>query len=267
MNSDLEKENLRASCASSESLRTYLEKRATGHNYYKVYTRLERLEYWVVSRAIYLSDGRRWNDIHDREAFNNGHDNVINFGTCFSFSKSESVAMWMLYGGTHKDGVMVDFQRKHIMKILKETESVQLGYWKESEFVPQKVLMKDKFNIRLSDVLYFAESTEKPIVYDIKRSSESIKDTDRGAIDGLKHVKKSYAWNYENECRLILSVDRSDVPEGAYAVKIDLGDTFAELMEENRIYEAPNYKARRHFAKSKLRGEIDWDLCFSCKNK
>lgn len=267
MNSTLEKDDLKSAYISTERLREYLIEKANGHNHFKVYTRFDRLTYWISSRAIYLSDGKCWNDVHDRESFNNPHNGIVNFGTCFSFSESENVAMWMLYGGTNSDGVMVDFQRKHIAKILNDTPSIEIGYWNNDEFVPQKTITKDAFSIMLSDVLYYAENSEKAGTYDIKRSNESIKGTGTDSIDKLECVKKSYAWNYENECRLILSLDRSIIPVGAYAIKIDVGDTFSELMKAHRIYEAPNYKSSYRFSKSKLRGEIDWDLCHNCQIK
>lgn len=265
MNSTLEKDNLKTVCTSTENLRKYLIEKANGHNHFKVYTQLGRLTYWINSKAIYLSDGKYWNDVHDRESFNTPYNAIVNFGTCFSFSKSENVAMWMLYGGTGSDGVMVDFQRKHIAKILNDTATIEIGYWNNYEFVPQKTITKDSFRIMLSDVIYYAENSEDAGTYDIKRSDESIKGTDTSCIDNLEHVKKSYAWNYENECRLIVSVDRSIIPAGACAIRIDVGDMFEKLIKAQRIYESPNYKAYHQFSSSKLKGEIDWDLCHNCQ--
>lgn len=99
-----------------------------------------------MQESLFLSTGGNWNDIPDRISFNPPGANVIRFGACFSVSESESVAMWMLHGGLHKEGVMADFSRNQINSCL-NTEYVALGVWKGREFSPIMVLDKNMYTI------------------------------------------------------------------------------------------------------------------------
>lgn len=256
--------SLKEAVTSTEDLSTYLEQKASNHNNYKAYSDVTKVKYWIDHSAIYLSDGKNWNDRFDRMRFNKSTSEVVNYGMCFSFSRSENVAMWMLYGGKGKDGAMVDFSRANITRML-ETNSVCLGSWKKGEFEEAATLKRNEFTVRIVDVLYFTKNMEGK--YDIKRSDESVGNVSKERIDTLNQVKKSYAWNYENECRLIVTIKKELIPKGVHTLRIDVGNAYTELLKSNRIYRAPNNQTAKEFVESKLAFEIDWDLCYQCNCK
>jgi hypothetical protein len=88
-------------------------------------------------------------------------------------------------------------------------------------------------------------------------------------------IHKSKAWDYEQECRLIISI-RKDILLGVDDYdkinKVEINLQNINLKNTRRIY-APNisedeYKKDPEFAKafpSALRKEVNWDLCNGCK--
>lgn len=106
-----------------DELKEYLTERAKNHNWHKYYAKRKYISTILENHTVYLSDGRNWNDTLDVENFNNAKSERVNFGLCLSFSKSESVAMWMLYSGN--EGGMIDYSQKIINDIL-ATEEIEL---------------------------------------------------------------------------------------------------------------------------------------------
>ena len=84
---------------------TYLSHKAASHNYYKYYAPKHYIDTILREEAVFLSDGENWNDVCDRERLNNDN-RYKRFALCLSYSRSENVAMWMLYAGN--DGCMID---------------------------------------------------------------------------------------------------------------------------------------------------------------
>jgi hypothetical protein len=252
-------ECLSSSAYNTDSLLNYLKKKARNHNSYKCYSSLERIVSIRDSKKLYLSTGAKWNDISDRNEFNSPENGIINFGTCFSFSTDESVAMWMLYGGIDKKSGMIDFTKKGIESIL-STSTIEFGFTNDNrEFVLLKSLNKDVFDLYCIDVVYYKRQKDG---YFIKRSEEKHECLDQKVFEGLKICKKAYPWQYENECRLVCSVDRKALPENCTVARIDLkrldlGKSF------ERVYHGPNYplKDTKGTLPSNLDSSIDWSLC------
>lgn len=250
------KEDLQNACLSKETMIAFLHQTALNHNNFKVYTREERLLSWIENNALYLENGKRWNDTDDRIRFNPEDSSKLRFGLCFSFSKSENVAMWMLYGGMHNKGVMLDLRRKDIKQLL-DIEQITLGYWNENgRFQELDILAKDKFTVELSDMLYCSE----PIAT-VKRSDTRCDVDDSAIIKSLEWRIKAYPWCYENECRLVISVNKKDISNSDVStIKINTGKMYQELIENNRIYEAPNNNTSM-YQHSRLASRIEWSLC------
>ena len=260
---------LKNSFRNCNALHVYLSQKARKHNYYKIYTTYCKMIYWVNERALFLSDGTQWNDTKDSASFNNSNSDYYNYGLCFSFSRSENVAMWMLYGGMEHKGVMIDLWRDLVLNIISQTETVDLGFWENNTFKAVMKLNKDYFKLSIIDVLYIAEG-QSSNTYDIKRSGETIKNVDKAYVDELNGIKKTYPWNYENECRLILSVPRKLMKDKRLSTaKIPVGDIFIKVNKHNRIYKSPSFvegSEQTELENSKLRGEMNWDLCDKCPN-
>ena len=261
------KETLENNCNSSEHLKYYLRKKAEAHNHYKCYSSLNRILSIRDSKKLYLSNGEKWNDVVDRNDFNSNTDIYVNYGKCFSFSQDESVAMWMLYGGIDKLSGMIDFTKKGMKSIL-GINSINVGYFNKNGMFNSVVeLNKSNFEIYLVDIVYYKKNDD---VYYINRSEESFKNLSKDIFDKLRCCKKTYPWKYENECRLIVSINKKYIKDNCSVVQIDLqhldlGKSF------ERVYRGPNYplKNTRNTLPSKLDNTIDWSLCdgTTCVNK
>lgn len=258
---DSEKKCLKSCCGSYADLKEYLQEKAKNHNYYKWYSKREYIENCIKDRGLYLSNGAKWNDIVDRSAFNSESADVVRFGLCFSFSKSESVAMWMLYGGMAKDGAMIDIGKRCVNKML-DKSVIKLGKFKNDNFYPLCEIIPDDYSIELIDMVYVGNSDAEN-VYTVKRSDERIDSVDLSVIENIDYYKKAYAWNYENECRLIVTIPQAKVPAGASHVKLPILDKVADELSK-RIYHAPNYMGEILYNSSTLNSMIDWDLCKKC---
>lgn len=252
------------SIATSEELVEYLSQKALNHVCYKFYSNREKIHNIISTHSVYLSRGQNWNDVIDKENFNPKDSEHINFGLCLSFSKSENVAMWMLYSGN--EGCMVDYTKEVILDILNTTQ-VSFGNFVNGSFVSKLVLERADFQIRVIDMLYYGESKNKGKYY-VKRSDEVNDDFDSTLIDNVTFCKKTTPWSYENECRLIVSVKRdlikdAEITDAAIAFSKEYR---AELLK--RLYDSPN-AINPAFNESRMRGKINWKLyrdCVNCKN-
>lgn len=270
MNKDISKEDkitLRTASSDPASLQEYLRSKANSHTYYKVYSTLERVQSSLEDGLLYLSSGKNWNDRKDREDFNAKENDFVRFGLCLSCSKSENVAMWMLYGGMKQHGVMLDFRQTQIKSLL-DCKEIELGYIDESTngFIQDRVLRRDDFQIGLIDVLYFSNS-EDGRGYDIKRADEVCKNIAAHVVDEFNGIKKYYPWNYENECRLVITVKRNAIDSRDTIVRISAGKILKQLNKEGRIILAPNFSGSVPFSKSTMANQIEWNLCTGCRKE
>ncbi len=259
----MEKKSLKDVCNSAVELEAYLISKADNHNCYKTYSTVNRVQSWLDENYIYLDDGSGWNDVNDRNLFNSYRGNIKQFGRCFSFSKSESVAMWMLYGGLQKKGAMLEFSQKAMRELVNNTKQVVLGNWINHRFIPVVTLTEGQFRLFLKDILYIGDRDSRGVY--IKRSDEAVKDAPPTVIDQLERCTKHSAWSYENECRLILSVDKgllANYPPASSA-QVSLMD-LAEKQKYLTTYCAPNFEGTKPYLPSRISGIIDWNLCKEC---
>lgn len=257
--------NLQTECFSVIQLDNYLNAKAVNHKCYKTYTRLNRIQSWINSDCFYLDDGSNWNDTHDRQTFNSDNASVKRFGRCFSFSKSESVAMWMLYGGMQKDGAMLEFSQKGMRQLL-STSNIEIGNWIDEKFVSVASLNRNQFKLELKDILYTGPSAKPSNGVYIRRSDEVYHNAPSSVIKQLGFCVKSIPWSYENECRLILTVKKSVLPsdQSVTSAKIPFNGLLSQE-DYTSIYCAPNFRGEKPYNASKLSDEIDWNLCHGCK--
>lgn len=246
-----------------EELENYLSKKAKNHKNYKYYTNYDRTKNIFYEKAIFLSNGERWNDVKDKNRFNSYKDNFIRFGFCLSFSKKENVAMWMLY--SRNDGCMIDFDNDTIKEILNISE-VSLGYFCNDEFVEEKTLKQNEFQIAIYDIVYYSDN-EKCEGYYVKRSDETNKNFSQKIINELKYQKKSIEWSYENECRIVVTVNKENIQNTTTmnTVKIHIPEKNIDKITY-RTYDSPNVTTKR-FENSKMKSNINWNLCSECNQK
>lgn len=251
---EMNKKKMKDFCGSADDLKAYLQEKAKNHNSYKCYSKMDYIAPMVKGQVMYLNNGKKWNDVTDRNNFNST-ESQVNFGKCFSFLQDENVAMWMLYGGIYHTGAMVDFTKKGMEHIL-ETTQIELGYFENKVFCGKRLLKRPTFDIWMTDIVYCNEKNGY-----MKRSDESCTQVSQGVFDDLGYCKKAYPWNYENECRLIVSIPQKEIPVNCDTVKIDLRNM--KLGKSlSRAYYCPGYQGVEveGFHKSKLDGTVEWDL-------
>ena len=249
---------LENNCDTGKRLMAYLCEKGKNHNHYKCYSSFKNILSIKRSKFLYLSTGETWNDITDRNSFNNSSNNCTNFGKCFSFSQDESVAMWMLYGGIDKLSGMIDFTKKGMQSIL-ETSTISVGYFENNAFVSLCELKRNDFEIFITDIIYYKKNGE---FYYINRYDESFSCLSEEVFQTLNGCKKAYPWKYENECRLIVSIKNELFDKKCSVVRINLADLDLGKSFE-RVYRGPNNPLRNDedSLPSKLDNTIDWSLC------
>ena len=258
------KELLEQACQSPEKLLSYLEETARKHLHYKCYTKYAFLKNWIEEKGLFLDVGDGWNDVEDRERFIAANPDGTNFGKCFTFSKSENVAMWMLYGGLHQSGVMIDYAAMELHELVDSIKEVELGYWNGDRFECKEVLHEGEFTPIFTDMLYCAR--EENGQYTVKRSDARCEHVPTSCIQELGWRQKSFPWAYENECRLLISVNRKFGKEIKTAC-IRAEKLYRATEQKERIYRAPN-SIRSEFKPSTLQARMDWTLCDNkCMNK
>lgn len=244
-------------------LENYLSEKAKNHNHYKYYAKREYIQTILSTNSVYFSNGENWNDTIDSYNFINSDASCYKYALCLSYSKSESVAMWLLYSGN--DGCMIDYNQKIIKSIL-NAENVVLGYFENKVFIDKEIISKDKFKIELTDILYYGNSqSNQNDSYYVKRSDEVNREFTKKLVDKLCFKKKKVSWSYENECRLIVSITKNAIKEKYPSLKIILSDEYNKLIFD-KTYDSPNCKDNSHQG-SALKEDLNWNLCKNCNNK
>jgi len=251
---------------SAGGLVTYLSQKAVHHKYYKYYAPKHYIDTILREEAVFLSDGENWNDVRDRERLNNDN-RYKRFALCLSYSRSENVAMWMLYAGN--DGCMIDYPQKVITAIL-NSDCVYAGAFSREtgRFETQLSIGLDGFQIDAYDVVYFAEAKKEPnTFYYVKRSDESSSEFRRDIIEKLSYQKKTLPWSYENECRIVVSIDKQKYKEIAqiHSLKIAMPRETNKVLAK-RTYRSPN-SSISEYEQSKMAGLINWNLCDRCESR
>ena len=253
------KRKLKGAIENQAALLEYLKDKGENHNYYKYYSTHNRIEQAIEECALYLTRGDGWNDLEDGLAFSTSRKGFTRFGKCFSFSRSENVAMWMLYGGTEHDGAMLDLTKGFAKKII-ATETIQAGYFDDNDKFKsvKSINVKDGCRLFFADVLYVGEEQGK---FTAKRSDERVDNLEcPPSAEGL--LTKAYPWSYENEVRLIFEAPNDLIPAAVKCIRVSLECESNAL--RNRAYSAPNSKPGG-YKPSKLNEKMNWDICRGCE--
>lgn len=257
----------------SETLQEYLSEKAINHHNYRHYSDCDRIQAILDTGYIYLSDGKTWNDIVDRTAFQNNTSGKTNFGICFTYSMSENIAFWMLYSRTN--GRMINFTQKVIKSIVTNTSNVSIGQFLDSNFITIKSCNINPTDIFVCDVLYYDSVDNKPNEYRVKHSDEKREYINKSLIDNLQYIKKTMAWSYEKECRLIVQIPNEVINEiikdsrylesKPLLVKLQIKEDLLHTLL-SRVIESPNTD-KDEYLPSCIKNKIDWDVCYNCEYK
>lgn len=247
-----------------EDVLAVLADRGRKHNEYRHYATRSRIADILRGRALYLNDGSSWNDRFDRERFNPSFMGTKRFGACFSATSVESIAMWMLYGGVDGNGAMINFDRKTLLEAMGRDKYECGRFNDEGEFECLMTLPAEKLHIELVDVLYFEDKPDGSVSIGRPSRKEKSQTLKREAFNGIGQIAKHQSWSYENEVRLVATIDKLDLRGHASRVTCVKLPICVDAIED-RVFDSPVSDGRGGYLDSELCGTVDWDLCSSCR--
>ena len=249
---------------SLQSVINYLDRKGSRHKNYRYYGSRERIDGIIGDSCFYLTDGSNWNDTYDRARFNPENSGSKQFGTCFSAATSESIAMWMLYGGIEGNGAMINFD-KNTLATARSNDTYEFGYFDANDFKAIKSVDASDIRFFLTDVLYFSNA-DRSGELTIGRVGDSRKTRiPSRALAGISHVAKHEAWSYEAEVRFVACVDKralGDREAEITAVRVPF--SYGESFVSERVFDSPMAEPPGSYRDSLLRGTVEWDLCGGC---
>lgn len=242
----------------------YLSNKGSKHAHFRYYADIDRIKQILSGSAVYLTDGSHWNDRFDACNFNPHFSSFKRFGICMSYSASESIAMWMLYGGHSGAGAMIDFEKEILVSAM-EAPCFEFGHFGAGGFVSEKTLSRDEVQIELIDIAYFREGNEENEGYALKLPFEKQAEVTGLILDNLGPFVKHESWSYEQEVRMVATVDKRLLDNRASSYKcmrLPLG--IPRDYPNRRIYSSPVSDSAL-FCDSNLVGTVEWDLCNGCR--
>lgn len=246
---------------------SFLASKGRSHHNYRHYATRQRIEDILSGSALYLTDGSNWNDKYDQERFNPQYMGVKRFGVCFSASSSESIAMWMLYGGIDGNGSMINFDRGTLLEAM-EQKSYECGHFNNNRFERVEILPAEKLNLSLVDVLYFNNEEDGAVMIGRASYRGGRYELKRNVFNGIEQVAKHRSWSYENEVRLVATISKQDLEgRASYITCIKIPLNINEEFIKNRVFDSPISNGRGNHRDSELCGTVNWDLCAKCNRK
>ena len=125
-----------------------LEEKGCNHQTYSFYCDEEKAEN-TIKNGLRLTVGKKWNDTNDYK--NLLDEDVVRFVKCFTYSKSENIAMWMLYGGYNNDGIRITYDKKVIINLLNFKEPLII--YEIINNTQNKIQIID-YKVKLIDIVY-----------------------------------------------------------------------------------------------------------------
>ena len=119
--------------------------------------------------------------------------------------------------------------------------------------------------IELIDIAYFREGNEENEGYALKLPFEKQAEVTGLILDNLGPFVKHESWSYEQEVRMVATVDKRLLDNRASSYKcmrLPLG--IPRDYPNRRIYNSPVSDSAL-FCDSNLVGTVEWDLCNGCR--
>lgn len=136
-----------------------------------------------------------------------------------------------------------------------------------------KKLNREDFDIELIDVVYVGTGDDdeslalKKSIYGENVSKTGFSyDIDNGKLD---YYAKTYGWAYENECRLVISIDSKKLqiePDKEYFIDLKISEKSGNKYKYPIIVLSPFYKSENikkytsNFVYSNYTGKISWNF-------
>lgn len=251
---------------SYRSIVEYLTAKGSNRKNYRHYAPRRRIKSILDGSTFYLTDGSNWNDKYDRDNFNPYFSGFRRFGICFSAATSESIAMWMLYGGIDGNGAMINFDKETLGTAVTASD-YECGYFDEDKkFRVVTSLNAGVIDLKLVDVLYFSGvgSDGRRTVGRAGRSKKASISAE--GLEGITQIAKHEAWSYESEVRLVATINRLDLPGNASRITaIRMPFQQSDDLAKEKVFDSPVATTKGEFRDSALQGTVDWNLCLGCK--
>ncbi len=270
-----------------ETLIAYMEddERYTHHTKYFHYTDIGSLNKILESKSLKMS--KLWykekaNDYIEQEWYSKNGKNLFSF--CLCTGTSESLPLWYLYSGVDGQGARIEFSKKAIIKLIKNSKV----YIRIND--KKNILEKSKYEIYAYDILYLGKDATKD-AYRIKYNDKIRNNISKKEYDTIqstyKKCPKGLIWFYEKETRLEIKITDEeilknenydiflDISEIIDLISVRLGPQADEQKRDDIINEPKNIHIKK-FIHTKLqlsdyKGEIKINIknkhCDNCKNK
>lgn len=226
------------------------------HKKYRIYTKNANIDKIIDNKCLRFSNGvDKWNDLVDVKLFNNDN-NVCRFGLCFSTFTSESIPMWMLYGGKAKDGKIIEFSPTVVGKLIDASKSKECCVMNSKGKCVGKAKIK---NMYLCDALYCSDD----YTYILCNNKEIINTNltiTKKQIEKKAIVVKPYTWRYEKETRLIIEVEKSKI-KSRFDKELYVDISIKDIIDNDSysIIDSPYHKSKK-YKQSSLTGKFRWEL-------
>lgn len=248
---------------SYKALLDYLAKKGSKRRNFRHYATRSRIANILNDSAFYLTDGSSWNDEYDKIRFNPQFSDFKRFGICLSATTSESIAMWMLYGGVKGNGAMINFDKVTLANAM-SYPVYECGFFDHGEFETVATLDASEIDFALLDVLYFSSTHDGRVT--VERIGEKRRfGVGEVALTGMSQIVKHAAWSYETEVRLTATVSKLALDNKASkitAIRIPLVPD--ESFVRSRVFDSPVSDGNGDYCDSELLGTVAWDLCKDC---
>lgn len=127
------------------------------------------------------------------------------------------------------------------------------------------VLCGDEGQIELTDIAYFREGDEANEGYALGLPFEKQAEVTRLILDNLGLFVKHGSWSYEQEARMVATVDKRLLDNRASSYScMRLSLVIPCDYPSRRIYNSPVSDSALYCA-SNLVGTVEWDLCNGCR--
>lgn len=245
---------------SSRALSEALQENGATHKNYKTYTSMERALGLLQSGQLYLFDGSKWNDTCDQKAMKIKGT----FAKSFSWSTTENIAMWMLYGGSKgKKGAMLNFYPSTIEELM-SLKNIDLGSFEvNGKFkVANTLSAPDDYKIFVTDVIYTEDCKNEKVKLTLGDDHITASKT---VLDDNNIFCKKYPWSYERECRLVVDLSETwkeqAVRDKLNCVRLTISEPSLRRLRADRLIRSPIYSNGTDNGKpSLLTGDVEWDL-------
>lgn len=247
MNNDSSETTLEVN--SPQNLTDYLKSESVKHAEYHHYTTLESLEKILKYKTFIMTkgDSKKLNDLHEQDE--KGEKDVWNrtYMSCFNYSEGENMAMWGLYGKPRSEAICINIPVEAFIALANSSCKQS----DKSEDIP-----RDEIDIFATDIFYTRcnNIVKEPDPAFQVHNNKKIKFNINGMLfNYLKHKEftgcvKSYAWNYEDEVRIIARInpEKKDIYKNDYiylnipeecikSFKITTGPSFTKVKKLNKL--------------------------------